>query len=82
MSETGASDVIEWTQVQKLTRELRAANGIERTPEQVKKWLDENVKRQNTFIKKLMDDPDSLLQLAEQLRSPYIDNAPPSSEWE
>ena len=74
--------MVEWTLVLKLTRELRNANGIERTPDQVKKWLDENVKRPNTFIKKLMDDPDSLLQLAEQLRSSYIDNAPPSSEWE
>lgn len=75
--------MIEWTLVQKLTRELRNANGIERTPEQVQKWLaDNNVRRPNTFIKKLMDDPDSLLQLAEQMRSPYIDNAPPSSEWE
>jgi hypothetical protein len=82
MSETGAKIVVEWTLVLKLTRELRNANGIERTPDQVKQWLDENVKRPNTFIKKLMDDPDSLLQLAEQMRSPYIDNAPPSSEWE
>ena len=75
--------MIEWTLVQKLTRELRNANGIERTPEQVQKWwADNNVRRPNKKIKKLMDDPDSLLQLAEQMRSPYIDNAPPSSEWE
>lgn len=75
--------MIERTLVQKLTRELRNANGIERTPDQVQKWLTDNaVRRPNSFIKKLMDDPDSLLQLAEKMRSPYIDNAPPSSEWE
>lgn len=75
--------MIEWKQIQTLARELRNANGIERTPEQVQKWLTENnVRRPNSFIKKVMDDPDSLLQLAEKMRSPYIDNAPPSSEWE
>jgi hypothetical protein len=75
--------VIDQKKIQALTRELRNVNGIERTPEQVQKWLaDNNVRRQNTFIKKLMDDPDSLMQLAEKMRSPYIDNAPPSSEWE
>ena len=75
--------MIDQKKIQALTRELRNVNGIERTPEQVQKWLaDNNVRRQNTFIKKLMDDPDSLMQLAEKMRSPYIDNAPPSSEWE
>lgn len=75
--------MIDQKRLQALTRELRNVNGIERTPEQVQKWLaDNNVRRPNSFIKKLMDDPDSLMQLAEKMRSPYIDNAPPSSEWE
>lgn len=75
--------MIDQKKLQALTRELRNVNGIERTPDQVEKWLsDNNVRRPNSFIKKVMDDPDSLQQLAEKMRSPYIDNAPPSSEWE
>jgi hypothetical protein len=71
--------------VKSLTREVRSAIGIERTPSQVKAWLIENVnvkRLSDSFIRKLLDDRDALLAVANKMRIPYVDNAPPSSEWE
>lgn len=68
--------------LQRLTRELRNANGIERTPKQVEKWVTENSKRPATFVSKVLQDHDAILTMAERMRIPYIENAPPSSEWE
>jgi len=62
--------------LKRLTRELRAANGIERTPSQVAAWLDSNSNRPNSFIRRVMDDPDLLLDLANRMRIPYLDKAP------
>ena len=58
--------VIERSLLLQLTRELRNANGIERTPAQVEKWLNEN----------------AIMTMANRMRIPYIENAPPSSDWE
>ena len=68
--------------LQRLTRELRNAIGIERTPSQVEKWVNENAARPNTFVSKVLEDPDSILTMANRMRIPYIENAPPSDEWE
>jgi len=69
--------------VKALTREVRSAIGIERTPTQVRVWLVENVKSlSDRFVQKLLDDRDALLAVANKMRIPFIDNAPPSSEWE
>lgn len=74
--------MIERSLLLRLTRELRNANGIERTPSQVEKWVGEHAKRPATFVKNVLADPDAILTMAERMRIPYIENAPPSSEWE
>jgi len=69
--------------VKTLTREVRNAIGIERTPSQVKEWLQANVKLvSDRFIRKLLDERDTLLVIANKMRIPYVEDAPPSSEWE
>lgn len=71
--------------VKSLTREVRSAIGIERTPNQVKAWLIENVnvkRLSDSFIRKLLDDRDALLAVANKMRIPWLSMAPPSSEWE
>jgi hypothetical protein len=68
--------------VQALTREVRNAIGIERTPSQVRTWLQANVKLvSDRFIRKILDDREALLVVANKMRIPYVDDAPPSSEW-
>lgn len=74
--------MIERSLLLRLTRELRNANGIERTPAQVEKWVSEHAKRPATFVKNVLSDADSILTMAERMRIPYIENAPPSSDWE
>lgn len=74
--------MIERSLLLRLTRELRNANGIERTPSQVEKWVTENAKRPATFVKNVLGDADAILTMAERMRIPYIENAPPSSDWE
>lgn len=74
--------VIERSLLLRLTRELRNANGIERTPSQVEKWVGEHAKRPATFVKNVLADADAILTMAERMRIPYIENAPPSSDWE
>ena len=74
--------VIERSLLLRLTRELRNANGIERTPAQVEKWLNENAKRPGTFVKNVLGDADAIMTMANRMRIPYIENAPPSSDWE
>lgn len=74
--------MIERSLLLRLTRELRNANGIERTPSQVEKWVSEHAKRPATFVKNVLGDADAILTMAERMRIPYIENAPPSSDWE
>lgn len=68
--------------VKSLTREVRNAIGIERTPEQVRIWLQANVKlASDRLVRKLLDDREALLSVANRMRIPFVDDAPPSSEW-
>lgn len=74
--------MVEQTLLQKLAREVRDAAGIERTPSQIYEWLTQNTKRARSFALKVLDDPDLVQSFANRMRIPYLENAPPSSEWE
>lgn len=74
--------MVEQTLLQKLTREVRNAAGIERTPSQVFEWLTQNTKRPRSFVIKVLGDLDAVQGLANRMRIPYLESAPPSSEWE
>ncbi len=74
--------MVEQTLLQKLTREVRNAAGIERTPSQIYEWLMQNTKRARSFTLKVLDDPDLIQSLANRMRIPLLEDSPPSSEWE
>ena len=73
--------MIEWKQLQRLAMEVRQAIGIERTPHQIQEWLHNNVRRPQNLIRAAFSEPDVLLDLANRMRIPYLDNSPPSAEW-
>lgn len=74
--------MVEQTLLQKLTREVRNAAGIERTPSQIYEWLTQNTKRARSFTLKVLADPDLVQSLANRMRIPLLEDSPPSSEWE
>lgn len=59
--------------LQAIAREVRAINGIERTPHQVYEWLKGNVRHPNSFAAKVLFDPDRLQTMAEQMKIPYYE---------
>lgn len=67
--------------IKALVREVRQAAGIERTPDQVMSWVSARVRRPQTFLKKVLADPDAILQISSDMRIPYLEKSPPSSEW-
>jgi len=73
--------MIEWKQLQRLAMEVRQAIGIERTPQQLREWLQANVRRPENLIRAAFSEQDILLDLANRLRIPYLDNSPSSAEW-
>ena len=74
--------VLDEASVKKLTREVRQAIGIERTPRQVESWLLNRFRRPATALLKMLGSPDVLLEAANQMRIEYLEKSPPSSEWE
>lgn len=59
--------------LQAIAREVRAINGIERTPEQIYKWLKANVRHPNSFAAKVLFDPEGLENMAERMKIPYYE---------
>jgi hypothetical protein len=73
--------MVEQKLLQQLTREVRNAAGIERTPSQVFQWLTQNTKRPRSFVQKVLADPDAVQELASRMKIPFLESAPPSTEW-
>lgn len=72
--------MIEWRDLQRIAREARQAIGIERTPEQVNQFLASTTRRPLTLVRAALADPDIMLDLANRMRIPFLDNSPPSTE--
>ncbi len=67
-------------QLRSLTRELRNASRIERTPAEVAEHLFYRYRRPQSALKKILGNRDLICDLAIQLRDPSLEGLPSSDD--
>lgn len=72
--------MIHYRDLRRVAREVRNAIGIERTPDQIENFLHANSRSPQRVVRAALADSDVMLDLANKMRIPYLEKAPPSSE--